>query len=568
MCGIFAVLHPNNITNNVDKFLQNAELLVHRGDQSNSCIIDNKIFMYHRRLAINDLSTNGTQPLMNSNIFISVNGEIYNYPKLKQLVSEKLPYYKFKSGSDSEIIIPLYLLFGNEFINMLEGMFSFVLYDKTNDIFIVGRDHIGITSLYYTWTKSKNNEIIVYISSEMKALVGLDNIGDIENFKPGNIMVVKNNNFSKYSYYNPRWKMNNYHPKGDLNYEVIKNTLISSVKKHTLSDQPIGILLSGGLDSSLIASIMVKLKNEGEINNPIRTFTIGLENAEDILAAQQVADFIKSDHTAYTFTVDEAIKVIPDVVYHTETYDITTIRASIPLYILSKKIKEDTDIKVLLSGEGSDELMAGYLYFHKAPNSLELQNELRDKVTSLHKYDCLRAHKATLASTIELRVPFLDKVVIDYFMNIDPLHKMINKSKPIEKYILREAFNDGTFLPQEILLRTKAQFSDAVSSKTENVIDSIKLYAETKISHDNFLLKDKLFPIHTPISKEQMLYRNYFAQAFPNESCIKTCDFNNKSIACSTERALKWLNINEFSMINDPSGRSMNMLNKKNNLNE
>lgn len=564
MCGIFAAYNKDNITNNVNNYLSNANLLIHRGDQSNSCIIDNKIFLYHRRLSINDLSTHGSQPMNNSNIFIIVNGEIYNYPKLKELVLEKLPSYIFKSNSDSEIIIPLYLLYGTDFINMLEGMFSFILFDKTNDIFIISRDHIGITSLYFSWWKNEKKEIVVFVSSEMKALVGLDLKHDIQNFNPGSIMIIKNNNFSLYYYYKPKWKSNNFYPNGVLNYDAIKNTLINSVKKHTLSDQPIGILLSGGLDSSLIASIMVKLKNNGEINNPIRTFTIGLENAEDILAAQQVADYIKSDHTAFTFTIDDAIKAIPDVIYHTETYDITTIRASIPLYLLSKKIKETTDIKVLLSGEGSDELMAGYLYFHKAPNPLELQNELRDKVTSLHNYDCLRAHKATLASTIELRVPFLDKNVIDYFMNIDPIHKMITKDKPIEKFILREAFNDNTFLPHDILFRTKAQFSDAVSSKTENVIDSIKLYAETKISHDNFLLKDKIFPTHTPITKEHMLYRNYFAQVFPNESCIKTVPHNIHSVACSTIRALEWLNINENSMINDPSGRSMTMINKKN----
>jgi asparagine synthase (glutamine-hydrolysing) len=559
MCGIFSVYKKNGITKNeLNEYINNGKLLSHRGTHVTYRLINNKLLLYHNRLSINDLSNNATQPIIKNNIMIIVNGEIYNYKELYDEVKEHFPSYNFKSKSDSEILIPLYLLHGSSFINKLRGMYSFLLYDASKNILIIVRDHIGITSLYYILEKDNNDSInTLMISSEMKTLTSLSK--NINVFEPGTVYI----NGTFFTHYSPKWKEANYIPNGELNYDEIKQKLINSVLKHTLSDQPIGILLSGGLDSSLIASIMVYLKKNNLISNPIKTYTIGLENASDIIEAEKVSKFLNSDHTTYNFSTSDAIDVLEDVIYYLETYDITTIRASIPLYLLSMQIVDDTDIKVLLSGEVSDEIFAGYLYFHKAPNKEELQQELVDKVSLLNRYDCLRAHKATMAHTLELRVPFADRDFIDYIMNIDPKYKMINKKinenseQYIEKYILRKAFDNGEFLPHDILWRVKEQFSDGVSSKTENVIDTLKKHAEDNISDDEFNKKETIFPINTPLTKEAFLYRKIFEKFYPHECCIKTVNENSKSIACSTERAFKWLDIDEKNKINDPSGHVM-----------
>lgn len=554
MCAIFAVFNKNGFQkNDINKYITNAQLMEHRGNKDSYRIINNKfcsILLFHNRLAINDLSISGSQPMIKNNIIIIVNGEIYNYKELHEIVKNDLPSYNFKSSSDSEILIPLYILYGNSFISKLRGMFSFILYDINKNILIVVRDHIGITSLY----NAIEDDGTIMFSSEMKSLVDLSK--NIKIFEPGNVYI----NGEFFNHYKVQWKEANFVPTGELNYEEIKQKLIDSVLKHTMSDQPIGILLSGGLDSGLIASIMCYLKKNNLINNPIKTFTIGLENAFDILAAEEVAKFLGSEHKSYNFEIGDAIDVLEDVIYHIETYDITTIRASIPLYLLVMQIKEDTDIKVILSGEVADEIFAGYLYFHKAPNKKEMQAELVDKVNALHKYDLLRAHKAVLASTLELRVPFADRDFIDYIMNIDPKYKMINKDSEqnIEKFILRKAFDNGEFLPHDILWRVKEQFSDGISSEKENLIDSLKSYAEKEISDAEFANKETLFPINTPLAKEAFLYRKIFEKFYPSDCCIKTVDNNIKSVSCSTSRGLSWLNMDENNISNDPSGRSMN----------
>ncbi len=556
MCAIFAVFNKKGFQkNDINKYITNAKLMEHRGDKESYRVVNNKyggILLFHNRLAINDLSNLGEQPMIKNNILIIVNGEIYNYKELYEIVKKELPSYNFKSSSDSEILIPLYLLYGSGFISKLRGMFSFILYDINKNILIAVRDHIGITSLYYA---IEDDETLMF-SSEMKSLVDLSK--NIKIFEPGCVYI----NGEFFNHYSVQWKDPNFIPTIELNYGEIKQKLINSVLKHTLSDQPIGILLSGGLDSSLIASIMCYLKKNNLINNPIKTFTIGLENASDILAAEEVAKFLGSDHKSYNFEIEDAIDVLEDVIYHIETYDITTIRASIPLYLLAMQIKEDTDIKVILSGEVADEIFGGYLYFHKAPNEEEFQAELVDKVNSLHKYDLLRAHKAVLASTIELRIPFGDRDFIDYIMNIDPKYKMIDKNSEqnIEKYILRKAFdtqNANEFLPDEILWRVKEQFSDGISSEKENLIDSLKSYAEKEISDKEIFNKETLFPINTPMTKEHMLYRKIFEKFYPSDCCITTVDHNIKSVSCSTSRALNWLNIDENDIANDASGRAM-----------
>jgi asparagine synthase (glutamine-hydrolysing) len=552
MCGIFLIYNKRGfLKDDTNNYIKNAKLLNHKEEKDSYRIVNNKygsILLYHNK-------GNSLQPIIKNNIMIVADGKIYNYKDLYNEIKTSLPSYIFKSKSNAEIIIPLYLLHGSGFISKIRGIFSFVLYDATKNILIVVRDHIGFTSLYYVIKKNEDNDRIdtLMISSEMKALTNLSK--NINIFEPGKVYI----NGTFFTHYSPKWKELDYIPTGEINYNEIRQKLIDNIFKHILSDQPIGILLNGGLDSYIIASIMVYLKKNKFINNQIKTYTIELENTLNTIEAENVSEFLNLEHTTYNFTIEDVTDILEDVIYYLETYDITTIRASIPLYLLSMQIKEDTDIKVLLSGEVSDEIFAGYLYFHKAPNKEELQKELVDKVNNLHKYDCLRAHKVTMAHTLELRVPFADRDFIDYIMNIDPQYKMINKKSEqfIEKYILRKAFDNGEFLPHDILWRVKEQFSDGVSSKKENVIESLKKHAEDNISEEEFNNKEVLFPINTPLTKEAFLYRKIFEKFYPHECCIKTVNENSKSIACSTERALKWLGIDESNKTNDPSGHVM-----------
>jgi len=569
MCGIFVAYHKNSIlegdqiiNNSIvnlhisDYFrllVANAQLMNHRGTKDKHTITNNKILFYHNRLSINDLSLYATQPLLNNLIQIVVNGEIYNYLELYQEVKLKLPSYEFISNSDSEIIIPLYLLYGTSFIKKLKGMFSFVLYDMNQHIILAARDPFGITSLYYAIDKNR-----ILFSSELKSLVKLSK--NIKVFPPGQLFI--NNTF--FSFYKPEWLMNVQNnpvklPDDNLNYHLLKKNLIKSVESHIkLSDQPIGFLLSGGLDSSLVVSIAHYLKKKCYINNEIKTFTIGLEGGNDIKYAEEVANILQTNHTTYNFTFNEVIQELSNIIYFIETYDITTVRASICNYLLINKIKKDTDIKVLISGEGSDELFGGYLYFHKCPSDEEMQLELTDKLLQLHKYDCLRSHKSGLANTIEVRVPFLDIDFVNYVMNIPPKYKLINSQQPIEKYILRKAFDNNEFLPDSVLYRQKEQFSDGISNSENNLIDKLKNYAEEQISDAEFINRETLYPINTPISKEHMLYRKIFEEKFNNDpNTIETVDHNSASIACSTKRGLSWLNLNNNSELNDPSGRSV-----------
>ena len=564
MCGIFAVYHRINFnkqylseenTKNkyIDILLLNARLMNHRGNQDNYKLINNKLLMYHNRLAINDLSTNGQQPILNNFISIIVNGEIYNYPELYDLVKQELPDYKFKSKSDSEIIIPLYILYGTTFIQKLRGMFSFILYDIKKNIFMAARDPFGITSLYYALD---NNRII--ISSELKSLLKLS--ANVKVFEPGKLYI----NDTFFTFYKPNWLLNTIKtpiklPQGILNYEELKDNLIKSVYSHIkLTDQPLGFLLSGGLDSSLMVAIATYLKKNNLINNEIKTFTIGLEGGNDIKYAEEVANELQTNHITYNFTFDEVLNNLEKIIYYIETYDITTVRASICNYLLINKIKHDTDIKVLISGEGSDELFGGYLYFHKCPSEEEMQLELVDKLTNLHKYDCLRTHKSGMGNTIEVRVPFLDTDFVNYVMELNPKYKMINKEQSIEKFILRKAFDNNKFLPNSVLYRQKEQFSDGISNNENNLIDKLKLYANNKISDDIYERRDILFPINTPISKEHMLYRMIFEKVLNNKhNTLLTVDHNAESIACSTKRGLSWLNLKNTSELNDPSGRSI-----------
>jgi asparagine synthase (glutamine-hydrolysing) len=562
MCGIFAVLSLSSFTlgsDEISKFRENAKIMDNRGDTDKQLIINNKVYLFHRRLAIMDTSSHGDQPFFKNGVFCIVNGEIYNYDELKNSMIDS-DNTKFKGHSDCEVLIPLYLKYGSQFITHLRGMFSFVLYDSRKKLLLAGRDHLGMTSMYVG--KDEEN---IYFASDMKSLVGL--CSNINNVEAGSLFIKSADSDEEIFSYT---KMDNWRVETDITKLIkfdesiltkIRNKLIESVKSHLHSDVPVGVLLSGGLDSSLVAAIVNKLVKE-EDDARIKTFTIGVENSSDILAADTVATYLKSNHSAYNFEAEDAITVLEDVIYAIETYDITTVRASIPLYLLTTWIKEDTDIKVILSGEVSDEIFAGYSYFKHAPSAEELFLETKDKVNMLQKYDCLRAHKATIANTIEIRIPFGDKVVVDYVMNLNPECKMYgfgldgeDDEKKIEKYILRKAFEG--WLPDEILWRKKEQFSDGVSSDKENVINVLKQYAEKEISDEEFVERNNDHPINTPNTKEGLLYYKIFNKLFKHNSCLKTVDHNTKSIACSTERALKWLNIDENSKMNDPSGHSV-----------
>lgn len=542
MCGICACYNSTLDNDKLRKLLLICRKKIqHRGpDASGINILNGGVGLIHERLSIIDPES-GAQPFYNNNILLTVNGEIYNYKELKKDISIN---YTYTSNSDCEVIIPLYLQYGISFINKLSGMFSFVLYDTINKKMFAVRDHIGITPLYYGYCVDGS----IWFASEVKALT--DICSYVNNFPAGYYYDCLENTFNQW--YNPLWKNQLYIGNNDLNLCSLKNELEKSVEKLMMTDVPWGVLLSGGLDSSLIASIICKKNN----NKQVHTFSIGLINSPDLIAAQKVADYIGSIHHSYTYTVQEGIDALNEVIYHLETYDITTIRASTPMFLLSRKIKA-LGIKMVLSGEGADEIFGGYLYFHKAPNKEEFYKENVAKLNKLHLYDCLRANKSSSAWGIEVRVPFLDKEFLEFAMNIDPAFKMINKEQPIEKYILRKAFEDN-YLPNEILWRQKEQFSDGVGFTW---IDSLKEYSNNMVSDRQMEFSNILFPYNTPLTKEAYFYRSIFVQHFPLDVYAKTVE-QEETIACSTANAIKW----DLSFKNnlDPSGQFLSN-NLKNN---
>ncbi len=542
MCGIFVLWREHkSIKCCKDLYLQCASKMDHRGTISN-VVYTSKCYMYHRRLAINDLSHLGDQPFSSNGVYSVINGEIYNYPELRKLLS---PDVTFKSTSDCEVIIPLYLKYGTHFITKLRGMFSGVIYDSRSNKLIAFRDTFGITSLYYGYTS--NNELL--ISSELKTMDTL--CTNVHVFPPGKIL--QNSTFITYR----KSDWSNPVNIDTINYEQpdlvkLRGLFIDAVlAQSSLTDVPHGYLLSGGLDSSLLVGVAAHYSKV-----PLKTFTIGLKNSVDVVAAECVAKYLGNlvDHTSFTFTVDEALCCLEEVIYMIETYDITTVRASLPMYILMNRIKTLTNVKVILSGEGSDEQFFGYSYFHYAPSAREIQLEGIDKMNNLHLYDNLRSHKCAMGNTIEIRPPFLHDPFVNYVMTLNPYDKM-PATHGIEKYILRKAFSSDRLIPDEILWRKKEQFSDGISSESENLIDSLKHYAESQISDSEFNSRFKTYPYNPPISKEQYLYRKLFAKRFNDAVAAPTVAQNDKSIACSTARGLKWMNISHLSKDNDPSGR-------------
>lgn len=502
--------------------------------------------MSHQRLAVIDPAS-GDQPLYNEDksVVVTVNGEIYNHEELRARLS---PKHTFRTGSDCDVIAHLYEEHGDGFVSMLDGIFSFVLLDTVDGSFLAARDAIGVTSLYIGWGLDGS----VWISSEMKALS--DDCEHFELFPPGHLYSSKDGGFRRW--YNPLWFDESLVPSVPYDPLALQKAFEDAVVKRLMTDVPFGVLLSGGLDSSLVASVtkrhLAGTKAARQWGDQLHSFVVGLEGSPDLKAAREVADYLGTVHHEFHFTVQDGIDAIEDVIYHVETYDVTTIRASTPMFLMSRKIKA-LGVKMVLSGEGSDELFGGYLYFHKAPNKEEFHVETCSKIKALHQYDCLRANKATSAWGLEARVPFLDKEFINTAMSIDPQWKMINREEGrIEKWVLRRAFDDEQkpYLPKHILYRQKEQFSDGVGYSW---IDGLKAHAAKNVSDKMMSNAGKIYPHNTPTTKEGYYYRMIFERFFPQNSARLSVP-GGPSVACSTAKAVEW--DAQWSGNLDPSGRA------------
>ena len=548
MCGIFGILDiKTDVSELRTQALDLSKLLRHRGPDWSGIWNNDNTILCHERLAIVDVDT-GAQPLISQNDkqILAVNGEIYNH---KQLAANLDEPYPFKTRSDCEVILPLFQQKGIDFIDELEGMFAFILYDEEQDAYLIARDHIGIIPLYTGYDEHGN----FYVSSEMKALAGV--CKTISEFPPGHYLWSKEGKITKY--YKRDWMEYDNVKDNTSNLEELRVAFEKAVKSHMMSDVPYAVLLSGGLDSSLVSAVAAqyvakRVEDEDKTDAwwpRLHSFAIGLEGAPDLKAAKKVADMIGTVHHEIHFTIQEGLDAIRDVIYHLETYDTTTIRAATPMYLMTRKIKA-MGIKMVLSGEGSDEIFGGYLYFHKAPNAKEFHEETVRKLDRLHMFDCARANKATSAWGVEARVPFLDKNFIDVAMRLNPQDKMCLDGK-MEKWILRKAFDNGETLPAEVLWRQKEQFGDGVGYSW---IDSIRDFVENEVTDQQLATAEFRFPVNTPDTKEGYYYRTIFESYFPQESAAR-CVPGGKSIACSTAEALEW--DESFKNNADPSGRSM-----------
>ena len=548
MCGIFGILDiKTDVSELRTQALDLSKLLRHRGPDWSGIWNNDNTILCHERLAIVDVDT-GAQPLISQNDkqILAVNGEIYNH---KQLAADLDEQYPFKTRSDCEVILPLFQQKGVDFIDDLEGMFAFILYDEEQDAYLIARDHIGIIPLYTGYDEHGN----FYVSSEMKALAGV--CKTISEFPPGHYLWSKEGKITKY--YKRDWMEYDNVKDNTSDLEELRVAFEKAVKSHMMSDVPYAVLLSGGLDSSLVSAVAAqyvakRVEDEDKTDAwwpRLHSFAVGLEGAPDLKAAKKVAEMIGTVHHEIHFTIQEGLDAIRDVIFHLETYDTTTIRAATPMYLMTRKIKA-MGIKMVLSGEGSDEIFGGYLYFHKAPNAKEFHEETVRKLDRLHMFDCARANKATSAWGVEARVPFLDKNFIDVAMRLNPQDKMCLDGK-MEKWILRKAFDNGETLPAEVLWRQKEQFGDGVGYSW---IDSIRDFVENEVTDQQLATAEFRFPVNTPDTKEGYYYRTIFESYFPQESAAR-CVPGGKSIACSTAEALEW--DESFKNNADPSGRSM-----------
>lgn len=500
MCGIFGYFSENSIDNEFINILtKNGMKIKYRGpDNTQCCLLNNNQFIMFHRLCINDLSDAGNQPLLHpddSNIILICNGEIFNFKDLKE--NNK---FIMNSLSDCEIILHLYKKFGiDKTVRLLDGDFAFILIDNNINKIYVSRDPFGVRSLYIG--TSNNNDLA--ISSELKSLHEICNI--IEQFKPGCYMELSDRKYVQYySYMYP--VKNTFKDKIILK---IQELLEKSVIKRMISDRPIGCLLSGGLDSSLITALVVKNSKE-----KIKTFSVGFENSVDIINARKVAEFLETDHYELILTEEEMLQAIEKDIELIESYDTTTIRASTPMYLLCKYIKENTDITVIFSGEGSDEASGSYMYFHNAPSANDFNYETCRLLKDLCYFDVLRGDKSSSSNGLEIRVPFLDKEFIQYYMSISPDLKMPS-TFDIEKYLLRKSFEESNIIPNEILWRKKEGMSDGVSKKNRGWFEIIQEYVCNKISDDEMNNASQTFPFNTPKTKESLYFRKIFNKFYP-----------------------------------------------------
>ena len=548
MCGIVCVFGLNSSVNELrPRILEMSKKIRHRGPDWSGVYSDDKVVFAHERLAIVDPKSGG-QPLYSEDkeLILAANGEIYNHQELRKEVEG----YRFQTESDCEVILALYKKKGIRFIEELNGIFAFALYDKVNDSYFIARDHIGIIPLYIGWDRSGN----FYAASELKALEGVCN--KIQEFLPGHYLYSKEGQELK-QWYKRDWTDYESVKDNSSDIELLKSSLESAVHRQLMSDVPYGVLLSGGLDSSIISAITKKYSSKriesGDRQQAwypqLHSFAIGLSGSPDLEASRKVAEHIGSVHHEINFTIQEGLDAIKDVIYHLETYDVTTVRASTPMYLLARVIKS-MGIKMVLSGEGADEIFGGYLYFHKAPDAKSFHDETIRKLGKLHLYDCLRANKSLASWGIEGRVPFLDKEFMDVAMRLNPKDKMADSdSGKMEKWILRKAFED--YLPESIVWRQKEQFSDGVGYSW---IDTLKKVAEDEISDEQLKNAQYRFPVNPPMSKEEYRYRKIFSDLFPSDSAA-ACVPSVKSVACSTPEALAW--DASFQNANDPSGRAV-----------
>jgi len=546
MCGIVCAFDLKQKSEDLrPQILEMSKKIRHRGPDWSGIFDNENAIMAHERLAIVDPAS-GKQPLFSSDkkLVLAANGEIYNHRILRKQFEST---YDFQTQSDCEIILALYKEKGVNFIDDLNGIFGFAIYDVENDAYFIARDHMGIIPLYVGWDQNGT----FYVASELKALESV--CTKIELFPPGHYFHSKEGKFVQW--YKRDWSEYDAVKDNETSIQDIKEALEAAVHRQLMSDVPYGVLLSGGLDSSVTSAIAKKyaqkrIESEDTADAwwpQLHSFSVGLEGSPDLAAAQKVADHIGTVHHEIKFTIQEGLDAIKDVIYNLETYDTTTIRASTPMYLMARVIKS-MGIKMVLSGEGADELFGGYLYFHKAPNPKEFHQETVRKLDKLHMYDCLRANKSLAAWGIEGRVPFLDKEFMDVAMRINPKDKMINGER-MEKWVVRKAFED--ILPESVAWRQKEQFSDGVGYSW---IDTLKEIVEKEVSDEQMKNAHFRFPVQTPLNKEEFYYRTIFESHFPSEAAA-LCVPQEPSVACSTKIALEW--DEAFKNLNDPSGRAV-----------
>ncbi len=546
MCGIVGAFDLKTDSQKLrPQVLEMSKKLRHRGPDWSGIYCGEKAVIAHERLSIVDPESGG-QPLYSKDkkLILGVNGEIYNHREIRAQYEGK---YEFQTGSDCEVILALYNDKKEKFLDDLNGIFAFALYDEEEDAYLIGRDHIGIIPLYMGWDKFGN----FYVGSELKSLEGY--CTKIEEFPPAHYLYSKDGEIKRW--HTREWTEYENVKDNPADIKELAQSLEDAVHRQLMSDVPYGVLLSGGLDSSITSALAKKFAakriEEGDQKDAwwpqLHSFVIGLEGAPDLAAARIVADHIGTVHHEIHYTIQEGLDAIRDVIYHIETYDVTSVRASTPMYMLARVIKS-MGIKMVLTGEGADEIFGGYLYFHKAPNAEEFHKECVRKVSRLHMYDCLRANKSLAAWGVEGRVPFLDKEFLDVAMRFNPEEKMAKNGR-MEKWVVRKGFED--MLPESVTWRQKEQFSDGVGY---GWIDTLKKIAAEQVSDEMMENAKFRFPVHTPMNKEEYMYRAIYSEHFPSDQAA-ACVPSVASIACSTEAALAW--DEAFQNNADPSGRAV-----------